>query len=439
MAQTLTTKPDKISAKLITLKSLGRSGTVHDVVLDLFRGFSTRICLDIWNGEEKNFKYYFPAFVKVKVGSNFDSWRYDIDLGRALQMGLLEVADDNDRAVSVKPVERELEALCVIFQEAEPINIDIHPIKTINARLLSHLRRCLLPGKQYKLRFCGPRFTIWSKFGKIESTDKTSITPLEWPEDSRVQMICNPQPVLFTVKAGVRIPRFTVSFSTSSSTCYLDEPHKFFVTLTVTSLEDQPVTVALLFDRIATEIYPDEWGAKSSLDVFEIHDEDAGNLRILKCDIGHAREPSMKRAAMLLFQFNKGTSYIRNVHFPREPGFGLSWADYSSGSTIKMASRAGFVAWDYGYAHKLQETHTNREDWTKHGPIQLEPVSAVALTIKAVFEREIPKPFFSLPLELRDQVYEYLRWSERADEARFTAKDGREPCAIGVAGAVRSG
>ena len=99
----------------------------------------------------------------------------------------------------------------------------------------------------------------------------------------------------------------------------------------------------------------------------------------------------------------------------------------------------GYATWDYGYAHEFRGKMSSQGDWNKHGPIILEPVSAVALTIKAIFERERPEPFFSLPLELRDQVYEYVRWSERAHEVRFTAKKGRRPFANGVAGALRSG
>lgn len=203
------------------------------------------------------------------------------------------------------------------------------------------------------------------------------------------------------------------------------------------------MTVALLVDRLATEIYPGEYRAQSSLDVFYVFDEETGNCGTLESNTGISKKASIEGVAMPLLQFNKGTSHTRNVHFPGDQlsshecrcPFECDFAGITAGKTFKMVSRAGYVAWDYGYAHKLQETHSNWEDWNKHGPIKFEPVSAVALTIKAIFEREKPKPFFSLPLELRDQVYEYLRWSEHADEVRFTAKEGREPCVNGVAGA----
>lgn len=224
MAHTVKTKPDKIFAKLNTYKGLVPSDPAHNFVLDLFRGFSAQIILDIWNEEKEDVNYYFPAFVEVRSGWGKTD---KIDLGRALKMGLLEITDGDDRAVLVKPIDKELEMLCANLHEAVPTFLHLNPLKKINARLLSHLRRCLLPEKQYKLQFHSPRFTIWSKFCNNGSTDEVSLTPSKWPEDAKVQMICKPEPLPFTVKAGVRIPRFTISFSISSSTCYLDEPHKF--------------------------------------------------------------------------------------------------------------------------------------------------------------------------------------------------------------------
>lgn len=425
MSHPVKTKPDKMFAKLTTLNG---DWLPVDIVLDLFRGFSTRIRMVIWTMEEEKVNYYFPVFVKVE--SNF----LMIDLGRALRMGLLEIADDNDRAVSVKPADKELETTCADPLYAEPKIYEIQPLKNVDAKLLSCLRRCLIPGKRYKLRFCGPRFTIWSRFGNRDSTDHASLTASEWPEDDRVQMICDSEPLIFTVVGGVRVPRFTVSFSISSSKCYLDEPRNFFATLKVTSLEDQPVTVALQFDEFGAGAYLGEWYPQTYVDVFDFLDERAGKWGALYDNVRRFDEESMKRVAMPLLQFNKGTSYTYNVHFSKKElsGRQCHWNHdlygLTPGKTYKMASRTmGCATWDYGHAHELRKKTSNKGGWNKHGPIVLEPVSAVALTIKAVFEREKPKPFFSLPLELRDQVYEYVRWSERADEVRFTAKKGCRP------------
>lgn len=92
-----------------------------------------------------------------------------------------------------------------------------------------------------------------------------------------------------------------------------------------------------------------------------------------------------------------------------------------------------------GPVDKFRNINRSRKAWRKHGPIVFEPVSAVALNIKASFERERPEPFFILPQVLRDQVYDYVRHSERADDARFTAKEGREPHTNSFGGALGSG
>lgn len=58
-------------------------------------------------------------------------------------------------------------------------------------------------------------------------------------------------------------------------------------------------------------------------------------------------------------------------------------------------------------------------EWPDHGPIRFEPVSAVAQTLKDIFERERPSPYFTLPYEIRQEIYAYLRYRNGADYARF--------------------
>ena len=60
--------------------------------------------------------------------------------------------------------------------------------------------------------------------------------------------------------------------------------------------------------------------------------------------------------------------------------------------------------------------------WPDNGPIHFEIVSEVASTLRCIFERKPPEPFSKLPLELREEVYEYLRFKERARYTDFLAK-----------------
>ncbi|CAF9933459.1 hypothetical protein IMSHALPRED_009373 [Imshaugia aleurites] len=427
-------KPNKISAMLEawgwTLDPWGQALYPADaMVLDLCKGFSRSIFLKI-RSEEEDVDYYFPGFVDRHIEARGDM----VDFGRALYMGLLEIADDNDKAVPIMPVEKELEDLDAMRQESHPEGRRNHPLKRINARLLDRLRQCLLPARQYKLRFCGTHFTIWSKFGNRESIDPASLTPSEWSEDVRVQMTCDPEPLLFTVVPGVQIPRFTVSFEISSSSCYLNDPYNFNVLLTVTSLEDRPVTVDRLSDRIERNLDPDEphhrWNRKSPLDSFNILDEKTKQWSTLHSNVDRVDKGSSieDKLAVRLLEFNKGTSHTRLIEFSREElsshenTYGNGFAGLTPEKTYTMVNRImGYVIWNYGHAHEL----VPEGNWKNHGPIIFEPVSAVARTIEMIFERERPRPFFRLPRELRDQVYEYVKRSERANEARFTVKKGR--------------
>ena len=60
--------------------------------------------------------------------------------------------------------------------------------------------------------------------------------------------------------------------------------------------------------------------------------------------------------------------------------------------------------------------------WPENGPIHFEIVSEVASTLRGIFEREQPRLFSRLPLELREKLYEYLRFKERARYTDFIAK-----------------
>lgn len=64
----------------------------------------------------------------------------------------------------------------------------------------------------------------------------------------------------------------------------------------------------------------------------------------------------------------------------------------------------------------------NPTTWPQNGPIHFEVVSEVASTLRCLFEREKPRFFSRLPLELREEVYGYLRFKERAIYTDFVAR-----------------
>lgn len=54
-------------------------------------------------------------------------------------------------------------------------------------------------------------------------------------------------------------------------------------------------------------------------------------------------------------------------------------------------------------------------------------VSAVALTIENIFERECSRPLYRLPHEMRQMVYTYLRYAEHGAWVLFKAELPLEP------------
>lgn len=85
--------------------------------------------------------------------------------------------------------------------------------------------------------------------------------------------------------------------------------------------------------------------------------------------------------------------------------------------------REGFAAWSY--EHEKIECDPQTVDLSEpgdRGPIIFEHVSAVASTIKDIFEREMPRPLSRLPYELRCQIYTWIENSERSDTVRFTVR-----------------
>ena len=106
MYHTAKMMPDKISAMLKAwgwaLDPWGQALYPADaMVLDLCKGFSRWIFLEI-RSEEEDVDYYFPGLVDRHTEARGDM----VDFGRALHLGLLEIADDNDKTVPIMPVEK---------------------------------------------------------------------------------------------------------------------------------------------------------------------------------------------------------------------------------------------------------------------------------------------------------------------------------------------
>lgn len=130
----------------------------HDLVLDLWMGFSESIFLHTSN-KGGDIDFWSPIF----YDRPFSSYQADVELNRTLQTGLLEFATGDGEAILLDT--KDLDA-CPIDerpQRSRAQNGRQYPLTRANPKLLRRLRHLLVPGKAYGLRFCGRRFKMWCK------------------------------------------------------------------------------------------------------------------------------------------------------------------------------------------------------------------------------------------------------------------------------------
>lgn len=388
--------------------------------LDLWMGFSEMILLQI--GNKKDIEFWSPIF----HNRPFSYYQADIDLNRALQIGLLEFTTDDGKVI---PLDTDELDLCELDKRSRSSTADggrTYPLARASPGLLSCLRRSLTVGKSYRLQFCERRFKIWCEtvtvpLGYVPGY-QVQMSPAEWAEKEQVDVACDPEPIDFIVVPGIPIPRFTISFSISSSIWDITRSRQFFVTLKVTSLEDQPVIVHPWRDQLMG-LWPDQQNSRGNetncLDVFDLQDESSLEIVALFSDTARLELNHYNSDRLEDIRLRKEDTHTRDIHFDPPELMNLS-----PGHTYSLQMRPqGFAAWTYeheGIQYNLQDPEP--EEPRDRGPIIFEPISAVARTITMAFERELPRPFSLLPFELRCQIYEYIKYSERADTVRFTVR-----------------
>ena len=267
----------------------------------------------------------------------------------------------------------------------------------ISPKLLALLSRHLIPGRSYCLGFSGQPMKILCK------------TPEEIPEthkkeDIQIEPPCDPRAIPFTVVAGTRKPRFTISVFVPSSKCYTSGTPTFHLVMLVTSLEPRPVTVNLQPDKFV-ELWPqtptyklDKWGLH---DMFRITSKSDGQEDFLGVKLP-PEEASLSAEDFQpengLLEFKYGTAYTWNLSVPKKGMRQDRSPHIHNDPHIRRPNPQGFAAWDYGTRTELLQIHREPIDWCKHGAIVFEPVGRVALTIKSIMEREQPMPLFAYRL-----------------------------------------
>ena len=398
-----------------------------DVVLDLCEGFSGKPQLTLHNEGADEITHCHPFHAELERNNDRDGREDEIlNLGRGLRYGALTITDGVGRKLSINYAgERDKGSYYELVSTLPGLTEFTDGFGRISPKLLDLLGRHLIPGRAYRLGFSGEPMEILCEVGEEDPETHER----EW---AKIEPSWDPYAIPFTVVAGTQKPRFTMSVIAPSSICHTPGTPKFHLIMHVTSLERRPVTVNLQLDNFV-EMWPQSpayrWEKWGSYDMLRITCESDGRECLLNAK--HPPEQALLPEGSFdpskgLVEFTHGTTYTYHFHLGNEDLLhDRGKAPYVHDNTYILRMKPqGFAAWDYGSEKELLRTHQKPSDWCKHGAIVFEPVCDVAVTVKAILEREAPMPLFRLPPELREEVYGYLRFAEYADRIRFTADLG---------------
>lgn len=397
-----------------------------DVVLDLCEGFSGKPQLTLRNQGADEIIHCYPFHAELERNNDRDGREDEfLNLGRGLRYGALMITDEGGRKLSINcALERGKGSYYELMSILPGLTEFTYGFRRISPKLLDLLGRHLVPGRAYRLGFSGEPMGILCEIGEEDPETHER-------DEAKIEPSWDPHAIPFTVVAGTRKPRFTMSATAPSSICHISGTPKFHLIMRVTSLERRPVTVNLQLDDFV-EMWPQSpayrWEKWGSYDMFRITRESDGRECLLNAKHPPEQAPLPEGSfdpSKGLLEFTHGTTHTYHFHLGTEDLHHRGKAPYVHGDHYILRTKPqGFAAWDYGSEKELLRTHGKPSDWCKHGPIVFEPVCDVAVTVRAVLEREAPMPLFRLPLEVREEVYAYLRFAEYADRIRFRADLG---------------
>ncbi|KAL8854724.1 MAG: hypothetical protein Q9221_000506 [Calogaya cf. arnoldii] len=380
--------------------------------LDLWKGFSDPVSINVHladstsNGE-------LPPLIEF-VSACLD-W-YKVPSLWAFTNGPLAIWDQSGEKVNIKShALTDLESLEPASQYLRGERINSYELARICRRLLRLFRRTLKPGISYCLGFKEKTYPMQavrcdSVFGRLQPR----------ADDCWVDVACNSSNVWFEVVAGTPVPRFQIALSISKTSRPCGARPIRWITIKVTSLDKRPVGIRMPdpnFELNNKGI--DQW-----LQLYDPRTRFVSNS-LYYADEGQQQnwqrdEEGFLRTCPEVLTFQQGTSWTYRC----EPPATAWYNDPIVGRDLYIkivADQSGFSSWKY-----LDEDpdHEGAPDqWPNNGRIEFEPVLDGWDEIEGMLEREQPLPFFSLPIELRQMIYEYLKYGEEAGLAKVTWSD----------------
>lgn len=339
----------------------------------------------------------------------------EIDIIRALTQGSLEIRDDGGNKISTECVTAlelpELEDILWFFKPREQI---VFPLTNPTSNLLRLFRSMFKAGKTYRFQLSQNNAEQISR-PLIHHKDDRKL----FPPFSMLGSLDSSSSIPFSVVSGTPIPRFIIAISTSSFICSLSGAPQFRITLTITSISEQPITVALCLDsyvKIPPQNITHKWKNGGFQSLFSIKDRKSQlSVSMTKRERkNNSVSCENFSSAEDFIYFRKGTQHIRHFVFDQED---LDQFRPSRSYDMKL-KRQGFATWHYGLKCKKVNAYWTTE-WCRNGPIFFEPASAAGLAVEAALERGRPMPFFWLPCEIRNHIYDYLKFHENSDVVHF--------------------
>ncbi|CAO1600772.1 hypothetical protein XANCAGTX0491_004452 [Xanthoria calcicola] len=381
--------------------------------LDLWKGFSDPVSINVLSAESP-LDGELPPLIEY-ISACLD-WHKVPSLW-AFTTGPLAMWDQSGKQISIKShVTSDFESLdrgSLQYLRGERVNS--YELGRMSRILLKALRSKLKPGISYCLGFKERSYPMRavqsdSGFGRLRPG----------ADDCWVDVACDSRRAWFEVVAGKEIPRFQAALSTykTSRCCGAYPVH--WVTIKITSLDKRPIAVKMPdpnFEMnhggLSQWLYVHD-PSKPSVS-YPLRWEDEGRQQTWQRN----KEECLRTCPKAL-TFQRGTSWTFRFEAPAK-----GWSDrpnVESDLDIKiLADQSGFSTWKY-----LDEDLGPEEapdQWPSNGRIEFEPILDGWDEIEEMLEGEQPLPFFSLPIELRQMIYDYLKYGEGAGLAKFTRWD----------------
>lgn len=381
--------------------------------LDPWKGFCGRIHLAVTSAEETTngdppllIEYHSPGFEAHGVAC---SWVFAI--------GLLVMRDQDGTNIPIHypkdPPQRDSSV-----QYLRGSRVDEYCLLGMDsASSLRQMRKKLKSGSVYTLALTEQPFIMQACFME---PDKPRLEPCL--NDRWINVQCSGTQVPFRVLAAAPVPRFTISVTTSSNIWHARTDSDFKLSMTITSLNRTPVKVSWgalrslfnWFGEIECSDVDNEWGGYRPIFMGYGQPEQLGNG-------SSAIGPSANT-------FDYGFIDTWGVCFP----YGGTWTSQYKlaiirplpADTCRLSLHLDFTRLalnDWNYVNAIEGVDADdRAKWPSKGYIVPEPVHHGWDTIESMLEAARPFPFFKLPQELRDIIYDLAKWSEDIGDVRFT-------------------